>query len=162
MKISNLTGLPELPEGQYWRVGQSGGATNRLGFSLFGDPIGAYVEIRERGTKIEEVDKTFNIFGREFVHGTEEKEVETDECVFREFIKRRTPFDVTVYGEDESEPIGVRESFRENYVQAHELTREDILQTVLKLLTRRDEEAKSKELLGDYPPKNLFDSEDGA
>ena len=152
MEISELTGLPELPEGYFWRVGES-----RSDFlSVFTRPKYAYVAIMHRKTVQKTQDKVIHLpFGIEFTWGYETVEEETTETILSFEIVRTEKVLEDFYGGPEDEKLGVKEVDKVTYLTGDDLTPELILNAARKCFDRWGEIIKSNDLLGDYPPKKL-------
>lgn len=137
-EIDALTGLPALPEGQFWRV------TNKTEWSTYG---GCEREIANRfEVRIIEprtITKTHTT-KRRF-----RKDVTTEEVVESERIVDRESLYILV-----SEATKTKEA-----VYDYDLTPEGISVAATRLVERREkkrlEQARKAELLGDYPPKTL-------
>ena len=153
MEISILTGLPELPEGQFWRVEGNRSAL----FNMFGSETYAYVTIvRKREVhSTREREYRIPLFDAVFTWGTEPyTEVVEDELISMAVIKTVIK-PVNVYDEDGVEKIGVRDEEVEERVTIDNLTPDLILETAKRALARLNEINTSHELIGDYPPKKL-------
>lgn len=154
MELSEKTGLPELIEDHFWRVGEVKN-TNRFGMSLFGPPSGAYVALVKRVKKTKTRDKIIHLpFGIDFSWGYETFEEWDEEELFLEYVTTSEPYFENVY-DDNDEKIGVRETSRITRITGDYLTPELILEFAKKILIRQAEINKARGYLGDYPPKHL-------
>lgn len=155
MGISKLTGLPELPEGQFWRVAETQGHSWG-GLSLGLSNI-AYVALMTKMTVTSTRPRIIHLpFGLEFVWGSESVTETTDHEILREDIVIEEAYFQNVYAnEDDETPIGVRETTRVTRMSGDNVTPEAIVEACEKLLLRKKELEKAHELLGDYPPKSL-------
>lgn len=153
MEISELTGLPELPEGYFWRVGASRGYYP----SIFTAPKPAYIAIMQRKTVQKSQDKMIRLpFGMEFAWGYETVPVEEIETVLSVDIFRTEKATEDVFDAND-EKIGIRDVDKVTRVTGDDLTPELIQSAAESCFARWGEIIKSNDLLGDYPPKTLKD-----
>lgn len=153
MEISELTGLPKLPEGQFWRVEDA--KAPRFLEPFGGRPVGVDVVIMRSKQVGKTQDKIIHLpFGMEFAWGYETVLVDEEEVLFREAVVRIETSHTNVYDADDN-LIGIRDVDREVPVNGGELTAELIFTACEKALVRQAAIQKSKAYLGDYPPKHI-------
>lgn len=137
MQIDELTGLPELPDGCFWRVLEYSNP-----YFALREPssYGFYVEIVEKTTLIKPAVKSFWFF--EWHSGTYE-EVKEKTLVSEQIKKHTTDGKTEVLLED--------------------LSKDLILKAAERAYDRWHLMERGQKLLGDYPPKSLkvVDNDEG-
>lgn len=157
MTISDKTGLPELPEGQFWRVENESNNPWSLLAPL--RESGVYVKIVQVTTKNKNVDKIIHLpLGIEFAWGYETKVETEEEVIFSEPVQKIKTVHTNVYDAND-ELIGIRDVDEYVMVTSAELTSELIFEACEKALVRQEQIRKSRTYLGDYPPKNIDNPE---
>lgn len=134
MVIDETTGLPELPEGQWWRVEEE----EAPGLAVYAKSIQVSIVERYREYRKEHRYRV-NWFGRYVPSGlTIDLWTDNDRVL-------RTQ---TIY----SEKPGIWGYYP---VPRNEVTHGDVLRTAKLIIESRDREIAAAALLGDYPPKKL-------
>lgn len=148
------TGLPELPDNLFWRVGGRVDREDGVYLSFFGgrSPNNASVSIMEPYT-VWEVPK--NKKGK-FKKNAEPVEVHKERTLHYEWVTVTEDYEVNVLDEDD-ELKGVKTKTRVINVTPDNITPELVLETAQKALDRYNEILVARSYLGDYPPKNLDD-----
>lgn len=148
--ISELTGLPELPEGYYWYIGE-----NKRSYSIFdiSEP-GAYIRIIETVTIKKTVPHHHKFLFIKWTFGSHVEVEETENCVVNHMFRVTNTSEAPVFNDDDEE-IGVRDVVREINVMADDLTKEIILAGAEIAYKRFVDVKKARGYLGSYPPKHL-------
>lgn len=126
--IDSSTGLPELPEGHFWKVKRR--KEYDYGFSYFSGFEVVWMEPNPTGTK--------RVHGRKHWYWLASKYYDVPCSEPKEKARG------TVYTNAQGERI-----------EALELRPEEILETAVRVLQKVQDDNRTLELLGDYPPKTL-------
>lgn len=149
MNNAELTDLPELPAGAFWRISP---ARRGDGFMFWGPRTDtARISIMEPQELTE--PKYIKIFGKKIKVGTKTT-IEPREFVGKWIYAFAREEEVDVYNDDD-EKIGVKMQKIENPVDSDDLTPAIILENAAQLLERYYEVKKSHKYVGDYPPKRF-------
>lgn len=157
MNISALTGLPELPEGLIFRVGEVKHSGWGLSFLREEQP-GAYVAIVRQCKIISEKRKTKKFLWWDIPFGYENDTSEHEENLVYVNIMETVTVDTPIFDDDDNE-IGVKPVEQKNRIYADDLTQELIVAHAIKAYERWLEITKARGYLGDYPPKNVSEPE---
>lgn len=141
--ISEVTGLPLLPEGMFWRVRQ----TSDGHFGSY--KRGFIVEIIERTMTISYTERRFLKIFRRQPHRTEHLGENTIAARWINVSYFAPSRDDLENGEPGPQVSRVRD------VTLEELTPELILETAEKVMDAYRDRLKAEKLLGDYPPLKL-------
>ena len=141
--IDETTGLPELPEGQFWRVGPT--RHDNL----------AMLQLMEK-TLVTTTTKRRRVVTEVVSDG--EKELVSR--YIQEFYKENG---LTEWKEEDTPPSAIPENFKKGggrqgrpiHYRDTSVTKESILRTAIKIMEKIAEENERATLYGDYPPKSL-------
>lgn len=126
--INSATGLPELPEEHFWKVKRR--KEYQYGFSYFSGFDVAWMEPNPTGTK--------RVHGRKHWYWLFSKYYDAP-CT-----------------EPEEKAVGtVYTNIQGERIEALELRPEEILETAVRVFQKVQDDERTLELLGDYPPKSL-------
>lgn len=154
MSPTPLTGLPFLPEGLFWRVGPYAASDSYFSLFLYSTEInkGIAVQIIEPYTEWE-VPK--NKKGKN-KKNAEPREVTKERVLHFEHITVPQEKERTIYEDVRGSKVAIVEKYMDDVkVRDGDLTPELIQTFAQKAYHRYNEILRSRELLGDYPPKTL-------
>lgn len=149
-ELNKTTGLPVLPDGQFWRVREVD--ESYFGFRM--PTTSTYVEIVEKMTVTKIEDKIYRFLGLEIAWGTEPKTVETEVVIYQEPIYYTKTVTQDVF-DTEGEKIGIRDVEMWETAKTEELTADLILEAAKRALVKLATNNKARGYLGDYPPKSI-------